>query len=263
MSAPTGKYLSKLANKRVLVLGGTSGIGFCVAEAALEHGAEVIVSNSNQPRLDAALARLRTAYPDAKIRGYTCDLSDAANVEANVDSLLSRAAADGTKIHHVAFTAGDSLPDLSLANATVASINAALAVRFAGAVSLAKLLPRYMDLDPANSLTLTGGTNTDKPSPGWSVLAGVGGAVEALSRGLAVDLKPVRVNLVSPGAVKTELFERVDTEMGGQLEAAYKAQTTTGEIGRPGDVAEAYIYLMKDRFASGAIVNTNGGRLLA
>jgi NAD(P)-dependent dehydrogenase (short-subunit alcohol dehydrogenase family) len=260
MASPSRKYLSKLANQRVLVLGGSSGIGFCVAEAALEYGAEVIISSSNQDNVDKALDRLRATYPSGHVTGYACDLADPSNVQGNITNLL-RSATKGGKLNHVAFTAGDFVMDTAVPRVTIEIIHAVFAVRFVGAVMLAQQLPDYMDLSPSNSLTLTGGTNTDKPMPGWSVLAGVGGSVEGLVRGLAVDLKPLRVNLVSPGAVHTELFDKF--KMGEAQLESMRAVTTTGEVGRPEDVAEAYIYAMKDRFVSGAVINTNGGRLLA
>ena len=77
-STPRRKYTNKLHNKHVLIFGGTSGIGFCIAEACLEHGAHVTISGSNKARLDQSLSRLRNAYPDipgSNIKGYTCDLS--------------------------------------------------------------------------------------------------------------------------------------------------------------------------------------------
>lgn len=99
------KYLSKLEGKRVLVLGGTSGIGFCIAEAAVEHNGQVIVSSSSPEKVAKTLDRLRTAYPSrsANIRGKTCNLSDPATLEAELGELFKFA---GKGIAHVAFTAG-------------------------------------------------------------------------------------------------------------------------------------------------------------
>lgn len=116
------KYTSKLSQTRVLVLGGTSGIGFCVAEAALEHGAHVYVSSSRQPKLDATISRLQTSYPDkaTHISGQVCDLSDPSALEANLTALLEAAAAEG-KIDHIVFTAGDALKVTPIAEATVVS----------------------------------------------------------------------------------------------------------------------------------------------
>ncbi|OCL14385.1 NAD(P)-binding protein [Glonium stellatum] len=266
MSANAQKYTSKLSNRNVLVFGGTSGIGFCVAEASLEHGAYVTISSSNPARLSNALDRLKSSYPDIppeKLNGYTCDLADTENVEANLDALLSKVTAGGEKkLDHISFTAGDALTATTIANATPTTIKKAMNVRFIGPIMIAKLIPKYMNLTPASSFTITSGSITHKPAPGWAILAGWGGALEGLMRGLAVDLKPMRVNMVSPGAVETELFETLSPEVREMIMKNSAAQTTVGLIGKPENTAEAYLYAMKDQFATGGIIETNGGRYL-
>ncbi|KAF2801893.1 NAD(P)-binding protein [Mytilinidion resinicola] len=259
------KYTSKLSQKLILVLGGTSGVGFCVAEACLEHGAAVFISSSNPARLAAALARLRASYPSlaANITGATCDLADLDNVEANLTALFDAVTDNkAKKIDHVVFTAGDALKLPAMAEATPAVVLAPANVRFIGAIMVAKLIPTYMTLTPASSFTLTSGSITQKPFPGWSIIAGWGGAVEGLARGLAVDLAPLRVNTVTLGVVQTELFDSSPAEMIEHAVEGWKQATLVKEIGRPEDVAEAYLYCMRDRFVSGATVETNGGRLL-
>lgn len=261
MSAPP-KYTAKLASRRVLVLGGTSGIGFCVAEAALEHGATVIISSSNPTKLSNALTRLNPAG-SLPVTGKTCDLGSPDTVEANIQSLLAFATDSGAHpLDHVVFTAGDPLDMTKLEDATPASAMKMFQVRFVAAVMLAKALPGFIKKEASSSVTLTGGTNTDRPMPGWAVVAGVGAAIEGLMRGLAVDMKPVRFNVVSLGAIHTELWGGLGGEaLEGFLEML-KRQTLTGEVGQPEDVAEAYLYLMRDRFITGEVVKTNGGRML-
>jgi NAD(P)-dependent dehydrogenase (short-subunit alcohol dehydrogenase family) len=83
-------------------------------------------------------------------------------------------------------------------------------------------------------------------------------------RGMAIDLAPVRVNLVSPGAVVTELWDKMG--MGEEKTQAMLVemgkQTATGRVGRVEDVAESYLYLMKDQNITGAMISTSGGHLL-
>ena len=265
MTTPALKYTSKLAGKRVLVLGGTSGIGYGVAEAAIEHGAYVTVSSSNPEKVAAAVESLKSSYPPGTSGhtfhapvGHVCDLSQSDKVEENIDSLLKVAAGD-SKINHVAFTAGDMFKALPISEITVDDIRALGTVRFIGMIMLAKHLPRYMDLDPTNSFTLTGGVVTKKPRPGYAVLAAYGGAFEALARGLSLDLKPMRVNLVAPGAVSTPLFDSIPKDKLDEIVEVYKNATAVGQMGKIEDVAEAYIYLMKDPFVTGTVIDTNGG----
>lgn len=263
-SFSNSKYLSKLANSRILVLGGTSGIGFCVAEAAVEHGAYVIVSGSRPEKLAKAIERLQNAYSDAKdrITGHTCDLSDIPKLEANLTSLLDAATTSGHKIDHIAFTAGDALQIKPVSEIDVEYIQRTGAVRFFAPLMLAKLLPKYVTPGPTSSFTITGGVNGTKPSPTWTVVAAWSTAGEGLARGLAVDLAPMRVNVVSPGAVRTELFDGLPRDTLDAVIRKYNKETTVGHIGRPEDTAEAYIYAMKDRFVTGSSIESNGGNLL-
>ena len=263
MTSSTPKYTSKLRDTRVLVLGGTSGIGFCVAEAALEHGAQVCVSGSKQPKLDQAVSRLQSAYSDeaSKVSGHVCDLSQPQDLESNLDSLLKTAAADG-KLDHIVFTAGDPLKIIPVAEATVESIQKIGNVRFLGPLLLAKLAPKYLSPGPLSSITLTGGSMSHKPTKGWTLIAAWGSGIEGITRGLAVDLAPLRVNMVSPGAVHTELFDDIPKERLEGVLQGFKDGTLVGKVGTPEDLAEAYLYSMKDHFVTGAILRSDGGRLL-
>jgi NAD(P)-dependent dehydrogenase (short-subunit alcohol dehydrogenase family) len=259
------KYLNKLQAKRVIVFGGTSGIGFAVAEAAVEYGAIVYISGSTTQKLELCLERLHTVYRDAaseRIGGYTCDLSKKDGLEASLEDLLRKVTNDGAnRLDHIVFTAGDDMwgsvteishvwqPD---------DIYRLMAVRAMAPAMLAKLLPKYMHISPESSFTLTSSSGMTKPVPGLSLqLLGLGG-LEAFVRGLALDMKPLRVNIVAPGVIETELLAMVPVEIKEQL----KGKTTVGTFGQPEDTAEAYIYAMKDRFITGSVIHTNGGIFL-
>ena len=182
-------------------------------------------------------------------------------METNIDSLL-QAATTNYKLDHIVFTAGDALKPIPIAEATVESVHATGTVRFMGKVMLAKLAPKYMFPGPNSSITLTGGTNSHKPVKGWAIIAAWGSGAEGLARGLAVDLAPIRVNLVSPGAVRTELFDSIPKERLDSILQGFAEASLVERVADPQDVAEAYIYAMKDRFVTGTIISTDGGRLL-
>ncbi|KAJ5809530.1 short chain dehydrogenase [Penicillium pulvis] len=269
MASPIRKYVNKLSGQNVLILGGTSGIGFCVAEAALENGANVIISSSNPAKLERATARLREAYTDLmstqRVSGYFCDLANTNNLEENVRRLLDEATAaeeGNLKLNHVVFTAGDALAIVPLENTSTEAIQASGVVRFVAPQILAKLLPKYMEPSPANSFTLTGGSVAHRPTSGWSVVSGYASGAEGLARGLALELKPLRVNMVMPGLVHTELFSGFPDEAIQALLKHSREKNLTGTVGRPEDLAESYIYLMKDQYITGSIVASNGGALL-
>lgn len=267
MATSSLKYTSKLANQHVLILGGTSGIGFCVAEAALEHGANIAISSFNQSKLDKTVARLKEAYPTQsekqRITTHVCNLADVANLDANLEALFQAATNGGAiKLNHVVTTAGDALQLPAVSEITPESIYSSMNVRFIAPAMMAKYVAKYVESSPTSSFTMTGGMRSHKPAPGWSLVTAVGSAVEGLGRGLAVDLKPIRVNVVSPGAVHTELFSNFPQEALGAILQKMRDQSTTGTVGRPEDLAESYIYLMKDQFVTGTVVDSNGGALL-
>jgi NAD(P)-dependent dehydrogenase (short-subunit alcohol dehydrogenase family) len=93
-------------------------------------------------------------------------------------------------------------------------------------------------------------------------MAGEGAGTQGLARGLAIDLKPLRVNCVQPGAVHTELFRDVPPERLAGVLRMFEGETVFGAVGAPGEVAEAYVYCMKDSFVTGATVRSDGGRLI-
>jgi len=259
MATPSYKFINKLQGKRVLIFGGTSGIGFAVAEACVEHGITVIVSGSNPPKLLATVQCLKSSYPKitSQIITHACDLSSKEGLESNIQNLLSTVT-DGakSKLDHVVFTAGDTRSMTSVSEVTVEQFERNQIVRNIAPLIIAKYLPEYLEKSPDSSYTLTGSFITTKPLPGWGLHAVSG--VEGMSRGLAVDLAPVRVNLVAPGVIKTEALKSLPE----QALAGLTNATTVKRLGRPEDIAEAYLYFMKDGFVTGSILHSNGGRLL-
>jgi NAD(P)-dependent dehydrogenase (short-subunit alcohol dehydrogenase family) len=264
MTRTSQKYTGQLRDRRVLVIGGTSGIGFAVAEAALEHEAIVTIAGSNPTKLQRALSRLEVANPLAttgRIQGLQCDLGNPQTVESNVENLLQFAAGNG-KISHIVITAADMTQPPFLEQLTIEDIQRPGVIRIAAPLMVAKHLPKYMDKDTANSYTLTSGAHCLKPDPGWTVISGYCGAVEAVARGLAVDLKPLRVNVVAPGAVLTEAVRDILGDATDVAVKMAKEKSTVGGVGTPESVAQAYLYLMKDQYTSGSTLASNGGMLL-
>ena len=257
-------YKNKLQDARVVVFGATSGIGFAVASLCLAQGAIVTISGSNQARLDNAITRLQSFYPSLssdRISSHVCDLSDPERLEERLKTLFGTVTNNGAnKISHIAFTAGDSFTLPKLSDVTPESYFSMSKVRVLGPLIIAKLLTsgKYMDSSPTNSFTLTGGANTQKPRPNCFFLSTVGSSVQGLMRGLAVDLAPIRVNIVEPGAIDTELLQGLPQV----AKDDWKASTLVGALGDPSSTAEAYAYAMRDNFATGSVIETNGGYLL-
>jgi NAD(P)-dependent dehydrogenase (short-subunit alcohol dehydrogenase family) len=261
-------HRNRLANAHVLVFGGTSGIGFAIANMALSYGARVTISGSGQPKVDMKVEKLRSYFPQtakSNVQGFACDLRNDAKLEANLKTVLDSATEDGTKIDHIAFTAGDIITLPKVQDFTVDNLLAGFTVRTIAPAILAKLIAGgdYMPKSADSSISLTGATNTHRPPLNWTAGALIGSATEGLSRGLAVDMAPIRVNIVNPGAIHTELFQGLlDRNSPESVESMKRTFSLLGEFGRPEDIAEAYGWLMRDRFANGGLVSSDGGRLL-
>ncbi|CAM1502381.1 Fc.00g043650.m01.CDS01 [Cosmosporella sp. VM-42] len=259
-------YINKLHNRRVLVVGGSTGIGFAVAEAALEHGADVIISSSNQSKIDKAVQRLEThlqtaQLPRRKVFGKICDLANLDTLEKNIEALLEFSSQDG-KLDHVVFTAGNFFDLPSVDTVTPEDISKVSIVKVTGSIMLAKHLPRYINQTDRSSLTLTASTTLWRPGKGWGVLNGAAGGIEPLARGLAIDMKPLRVNCVIPGYVRTELFDGFPKEALDSMFVAMAKDSVMGKVGTADELAEAYLYCMKNTFATGSTVIADGGRMI-
>jgi NAD(P)-dependent dehydrogenase (short-subunit alcohol dehydrogenase family) len=236
-----------LAGQRVVVIGGTSGIGRAVAEAALADGAEVVVASSNPTNVEAAAARL-----GAGARGMAVDVKDEASIAAFFAALGA--------LDHLVFTAGDWGPHMMpgpIETIDVAAVQAALAVRFWGALLAVKhAKPRLL---ATGSVTLTSGVLAHRPPKGQPLIAAFGGAVEHLARGLAVDLAPIRVNAVCPGLVLTETLAQAPPEMVGQM----MGRTLLGRGADLAEAVEAYLYAMRGGYTTGQVLMVDAGAMLA
>ncbi|KAK5674435.1 hypothetical protein LTS10_012823 [Elasticomyces elasticus] len=242
------KYTNKLQGKNVLIIGGSSGIGYCVAEACLEFGATVTVSSSNPDRVATAISRLQSAYSSHK---------------EHLATLLNKTTSNGTTLlDHAVFTAGDALAAAKLADVDMTFIKQAGMVRFFAPMLLGKLLPAHLRPGPASSFTITTGAVSEHPIPDWTVVGSYATGLHGLMRQLAVDLKPLRVNLISPAAVETEFWIAIPEDKRKEMMKGFEAKMATGRVAQPEDVAESYLYCMRDGNVTGSVISTNGGQLI-
>jgi NAD(P)-dependent dehydrogenase (short-subunit alcohol dehydrogenase family) len=238
--------MTTLEGKRIVALGGTSGIGRAVAQAALEEGAQVVVA-SNQPE---ALDRARRELP-----GVTAELVDVASEEA-IRALFARLA----PFDHLAYTAGDDLPIGPLANLDLRRARARFEIRYWGAVAAVKY--GVPSIRAGGSIVLTSGFSAVRPRAGWTSQASIQSAIEGLTRALAVELGPIRVNAVSPGVARTP---RWDAWSEADRRAFYQREESrlpVRRVGQPGEIAAAFIYFMKNEYATGNFQPVDGGGAL-
>ena len=251
------KY-NKLAGKHILIFGGTSGIGFGVAAASLASSASITISSSSESRLQSAIEKLRDEFPKAVISSQVCDLSSP-SAEQEIESLFEKIG----KADHIVYTAADKLAMMKVQDITRDKIIAAGQLRFIAPLLVAKVGSRYLSPGPESSIIMTGGTIAERPAPDWTVVAGFAGGLSSMARNLALELKPIRVNVVNPGLVDTTLWDAEMTPENKKRMFSYLVgKSPTGKVATAADIAEAYIYLMKDSNISGRIISSDSGSSL-
>lgn len=239
---------STLAGQRIVVIGGSSGMGLATAHAAAAAGAAVTIASSSEERLTTALAGL----PDS-CDGVVADLRD----EADVIALFERVG----ELDHLVFTAGDAAPPGTLRDTSLAEARAMFDVRLWGSITAAKYAaPR---IRAGGSIVLTTGTIGMRPAPGRALAATSAAALEGLVRGLAVELAPIRINAVRSGAVRTPMWDGIPEPQRSEVFATLAQRTLTGTIGEPEQIAAAHLHFMRNSFVTGAILTVDGGLLLA
>ncbi len=233
--------MAKLELARVVVIGGASGVGFAVAVAAMQAGAEVVIGSSQASRVEAAAKKLGRGA-----KGRTVDVKEEASVAAFFDEV--------GPFNHLVFTAGDwghmfgATRDLD-----VEASKARMEVRFWGAARAAKHAIRQIATD--GSITLTGGMLAHRPMPGMPLTAASAHSTEGLAMGLARDLAPIRVNAVCLGLIMSEQVQN----MGEAMIKGFTANLPLPRGGTVEEAAEAYLYLMRATYVTGQVVRVDGG----
>jgi len=236
-----------LRDKRVIVLGGSSGIGLEVAKQAASQGASVIIASSSAERVQKAVESV-----GREAQGQAMDVSD----ERAVATFFSKI---GT-FDHLVFTAGDSLHLHDLAATDLQQARHAFELRYWAALDAVKYGSPYIRAE--GSIVLTTGIAGQRPQKGWVIAASVCGTIEALTRALAVELAPTRVNAVSPGVVRTNLWQSMPSAERENLFESVGKSLPVGRVGEAHDIAQAYLFLMQEGFSTGQTVVVDGGTVL-
>jgi len=234
-------------NKRVVIVGGSSGIGLAIAEEVALQGAEVVIVSSNAARVQEAIRSIGGAA-----RGEAVDVSDEKAVEIFFTNLGA--------FDHLVFTAGDSLQLHELAETDLKQARGAFELRYWSALATVKYGSRQ--IRKGGSIVLTTGVAGRRPHSGWVIAASVCGTIEALTRALAIELAPIRVNAVSPGVVRTNLWQNMSSSEREQFFESVGKRLPVGRVGEAHDIAQAYLFLMREGFGTGQTVVVDGGAVL-
>jgi NAD(P)-dependent dehydrogenase (short-subunit alcohol dehydrogenase family) len=236
-----------LQDKRVVVLGGSSGIGLAVAQLAAAQGAKVVIVSSTAERVQKAVQCV-----GGEAQGQAVDVSN----ERAVATFFSKLG----PFDHLVFTAGDSLHVHDLASTDLQQARRAFELRYWAALAAVKYGSPYIRKE--GSVVLTTGIAGQRPHKGWVIAASVCGTVEALTRALAVELAPIRVNAVSPGVVRTNLWQNLSAEEREGLYESVGNSIPVGRVGEASEIAQAYLFLMQEGFATGQTIVVDGGTVL-
>jgi NAD(P)-dependent dehydrogenase (short-subunit alcohol dehydrogenase family) len=210
------------------------------------QGSEVTVAGRSAERLQAV-------HEDLGVRTVGMDIG----VEADIERLFETTG----KVSHIVTTAADvggayqpiSEYDVDAARSAVDS-------KLLGPLLLAKHGAPL--LEPGGSIVFTSGIAAYRPGPRASLLAALNGALASLASALAVELAPIRVNVVSPGWVDTPIWQHVAGDATAATLAAMAERLPVGRIGRTQDIADAIIALLRNGFITGTVLHADGGHRL-
>jgi len=231
-----------LAGKKIVVIGGSSGIGLATAELAKSQGADVIIASRSAAKLDPVAERL-------KVTAIATDVTN----DQSVAELFKRTG----PVDHVVLTAAQ-LRTGPFKTVPMEDVRATMEGKFWGAWRVA----REAEIRPGGSLTLVTGFLSVRPRPNSAIISAANGALESLARALALELAPVRVNAVSPGVIDTPIRAAMPEAARKEMLAKTAAALPVGRVGMAEDIAQQIASFMANGFATGSIVYVDGGALV-
>lgn len=237
-------------NQKVVVLGGSSGIGLATVSRLMAVGANVVAVGRDQRKLDTALAGLEGR---GQVVGEALDCND----RAALDRFFARTG----PIDHLALTLSGGEGSGRFAELDLAALRRGFEAKFWPQLEAAQAsLPV---LRRGGSLTFVTAISARIANPGTSGLAAINGALESMIGTLARELAPLRVNAVSPGVINTAWWDRFPASVKTDLFRQQAETLPAGRVGEAQDVAHALQFLMENTFMTGSVIECDGGlRLL-
>ncbi|KIY51980.1 NAD(P)-binding protein [Fistulina hepatica ATCC 64428] len=244
--------MSTLSGKTVLVIGGSSGIGFAVALGSLKANAErVVIASSSQDRVANALERLKTRYTtetgssaEGRVDSRVVDVTNYAAIKALFAEL--------GEIDHLVLTYGGGFVQAHFKELDLSSeiARSTMDERYWSSLQAVQ----SAQIKPGGSITSTIGGSFIHPVKKWTLAVSALGALDATTRSLAVELAPIRVNV---------LWDRIPPPGGREkFIRGLDKHHLVGHVGTPEEVAEAYLFLMKCGFITGETIKVDGGYML-
>ena len=233
-----------VTGEKVVVVGGSSGMGFAAARALTEAGASVIIAARSREKLDSARSALG-GTTEARVLDFT-------NEKQVRDLFASLGVFDHLVITGAGAPAWGQFRELS-----AGALRSAFETKFWGYFYCAQQALPHLRRD--GSLTFVTGSASRAALPGTSGLAAVNGAIAAMARTLAKELAPLRVNVISPGLVDTPAYDGMPAEAKETLFRQISASLPVGRVGRPEEIGAAVLFLVENGFTTGAVLDVDGG----
>jgi NAD(P)-dependent dehydrogenase (short-subunit alcohol dehydrogenase family) len=231
--------MGAIDNTKLLIVGGSSGIGAAVARRASDLGADVTVA-SRSPERD---------LPPSGARCVTLDVTD----EVNLATILEHIG----PFDHVVVTPGSAAPG-PVRGGSMKNAQCDFGIKFWGAYAVAS----HARIVEGGSLTFISGVYAIRPAKGHVIASCANAAVEALARALALEFAPTRVNCISPGLVDTPLWSGMSDARRTALFETSRATLPAQRVGEPEDIAELVIGCMTNRMLTGSVLVADGGHVL-
>lgn len=234
-----------LTNRKIVIIGGSSGMGLSVAKKSYQYGGQVIIASRNQEKLRAAAEHI-----GAGTETITVDTTS----EQSVSQLFSQVG----EIDHLVIP-GSSVRTGTLRELPLEDALFTMQSKFWGPYLCAK----HARIAPDGSITLFSGILSRRPGSNDAVLGPVNAAVESLGKALARDLAPVRVNTISPGMTSgTGAYLGMDEKSREHMYTSIASRLPVGRVGTPDNIADATIMVMLNPFITGTVIDVDGGGLL-
>ncbi|WP_179035858.1 SDR family oxidoreductase [Paenibacillus sp. URB8-2] len=232
-----------LHNQKVVIIGGSSGIGLEAAKQVIALGGEVIIASRSEEKLQNVKDQL-----GAKAVAYTLDTTD----EQQVQSFFEKIGTFDHLVVSAAITSGGSFLHTETAQA-----RQLFESKFWGQYYAAKY--GAPNISPNGSITLFSGVVAYKAMIGSSVLGAVNAAISNLGQTLALELAPIRVNILSPGIIDTPSRSKMPEDARNDFYASVAGKLPVQRVGTAEDTAQGVLYLIQNGFVTGTVLHVDGG----